>query len=50
MTANDFRGIALSFPEAAEKSHMDHPDFRVTGKVFATLGYFDKNWGCQAHA
>jgi hypothetical protein len=24
---------------------MDHPDFRVGGKVFATLGYFDKGWG-----
>ena len=24
---------------------MDHPDFRVSGKVFATLGYPDKSWG-----
>lgn len=24
---------------------MDHPDFRVGGKIFATLGYFDKGWG-----
>jgi hypothetical protein len=23
---------------------MDHPDFRVGGKVFATLGYPDPNW------
>jgi hypothetical protein len=45
MTPAEFRRIALSLPEAAEKSHMDHPDFRVVGKVFATLGYFDKNWG-----
>ncbi len=45
MTAADFRRMALSFPEAVESSHMDHPDFRVGGKVFATLGYFDKNWG-----
>ncbi|MDR3721703.1 MAG: MmcQ/YjbR family DNA-binding protein [Candidatus Acidoferrales bacterium] len=45
MTANDFRLVALSFPESVESSHMDHPDFRVGGKVFATLGYFDKNWG-----
>jgi len=24
---------------------MDHPDFRIVGKVFATLGYPDENWG-----
>lgn len=24
---------------------MDHPDFRVGGKIFATLGYPDENWG-----
>jgi hypothetical protein len=45
MTANDFRRAALSFPESVESSHMDHPDFRVGGKVFATLGYFDAGWG-----
>jgi hypothetical protein len=45
MTANDFRRLALSFPESVESSHMDHPDFRVGGKIFATLGYFDKGWG-----
>jgi hypothetical protein len=45
MTVNDFRRMALSFPESAESSHMDHPDFRVGGKIFATLGYFDKGWG-----
>ena len=44
MTANDFRKIALSFPEAIESAHMDHPDFRVRGKIFATLGYPDENW------
>jgi hypothetical protein len=45
MTANDFRRIALSFPETTAGSHMDHPDFRVGGKIFATLGYPDKQWG-----
>jgi hypothetical protein len=45
MTAADFRRMALSFPEAVESSHLDHPDFRVGGKIFATLGYFDKGWG-----
>lgn len=45
MTANDFRKIALSFPEAVESAHMNHPDFRVGGKIFATLGYPDEMWG-----
>ena len=45
MTANDFRKIALSFPETEERSHMSHPDFRVAGKIFATLGYPDKTRG-----
>ncbi|HXA79115.1 MAG TPA: MmcQ/YjbR family DNA-binding protein [Candidatus Acidoferrales bacterium] len=45
MTESDFRKLALSFPEAVESSHMDHPDFRVGGKIFATLGYFDAGWG-----
>src|SRR5271168_3886557 len=39
MTAEEFRRLALSFPEATEGAHMDHPDFRVGGKIFATLGY-----------
>jgi hypothetical protein len=42
MTAKDFRRLALSLPEAEERSHMNHPDFRVCGKIFATLGYPDK--------
>jgi hypothetical protein len=46
MTADDFRSIALSLPGAIEASHMDHPDFRVGGKVFATLGYPGREWGC----
>lgn len=45
MTANDFRKIALSFPETEERAHMSHPDFRVAGKIFATLGYPDKTRG-----
>ncbi len=44
MTPNDFRRLALSFPETAEKAHMDHPDFRVAGKIFATLGYPEDGW------
>jgi hypothetical protein len=41
MTAQDFRQLALSFPDTSEQSHMHHPDFRVAGKIFATLGYPD---------
>jgi hypothetical protein len=37
MTPDEFRAIALSFPETEERSHMNHPDFRVGGKIFATL-------------
>jgi hypothetical protein len=39
MTASEFRRLALSLPEAIEAAHMGHPDFRVAGKIFATLGY-----------
>ena len=39
MTAADFRRMALGFPDATEGAHMNHPDFRVGGTIFATLGY-----------
>jgi hypothetical protein len=42
MTPDQFRGLALALPEAAEQSHMGHPDFRVRGKIFATLGHPDE--------
>lgn len=45
MTADDFREIALSFPGAVESSHMNHPDFRANGKIFATLGHPAEGWG-----
>jgi hypothetical protein len=45
VTPGEFRRMALSFPEAVESAHMDHPDFRVGGKVFATLGYPEKGCG-----
>ena len=45
MTAKDLRKIALSLPQTEERSHMSHPDFRVAGKIFATLGYPDKTRG-----
>jgi hypothetical protein len=45
MTSDQFRRLALSLPEATEVGHMGHPDFRVGGKIFATLGYPDETWG-----
>ena len=45
MTVAQFRRIALGMPQASESAHMDHPDFRVGGKIFATLGYPDKDHG-----
>jgi hypothetical protein len=45
MTAAEFRRIALSMSGASEDAHMAHPDFRVGGKIFATLGYPDKDHG-----
>ena len=37
MTPDDFRRLALALPQVVEGAHMDHPDFRVGGKIFATL-------------
>ena len=31
--------MALALPEAIESAHMNHPDFRVNGRIFATLAY-----------
>ena len=44
MTADNFRKLALSFPEVIESAHMHHPDFRVGGRIFATLGYPDEEY------
>src|SRR2546426_1104998 len=45
MTAAEFRRIALSLPQASQAAHMGHPDFRVAGRIFATLGYPRRGWG-----
>lgn len=45
MTGNDFRKLALALPDTTESAHMDHPDFRVGGKIFATLGHPEPGWG-----
>lgn len=45
MTPEEFRRLALAVPGAVESAHMDHPDFRLGGKIFATLGVPDGEWG-----
>lgn len=45
MTPDGFRKLALALPEAEESAHMGHPDFRVRGKIFATLGAPDASFG-----
>ncbi len=45
MTPHQFRKIALSLPDVVESEHMGHPDFRTGGKIFASLGAPDKEWG-----
>ena len=45
MSAVQFRKIALSLPDAVEGAHQGHADFRAGKRVFATLGYPDKEWG-----
>jgi hypothetical protein len=44
MTESTFRQLALALPEALESAHMGHPDFRVRGKIFATLRSPGKGW------
>jgi hypothetical protein len=41
VSPDDFRRLALALPEAVEGAHQGHADFRVGGKIFATLGYPD---------
>jgi hypothetical protein len=38
MKPDEFRRLALALPEAVENAHLGTPDFRVRGKIFATLG------------
>ncbi len=45
MNTNDFRRIALSLEGAEESSHMGKPDFRVGGRIFATLASEDQGYG-----
>jgi hypothetical protein len=45
MTPDGFRRLALALPASEEGAHMGHPDFRVRGKIFATLGAPGAGWG-----
>src|SRR3954454_19314718 len=45
LTIEDFRRIALSFEGAQESSHMGSPDFRVGGRIFATLAAQGQGYG-----
>src|SRR3981189_3308096 len=45
MNADDFRRIALSLSGAEESSHMGNPDFRVDGRIFATLASAKQGYG-----
>ncbi len=37
--ASDFRRIVLGMRDAIEGAHMGHPDFRVNGRIFASLNH-----------
>ncbi len=45
MNGDDFRRIALSLEGAEEGSHMGKADFRVAGRIFATLAAADQGYG-----
>jgi hypothetical protein len=45
MNIQDFRRLALSLPGAEESSHMGSPDFRVGGRIFATLAAAKLGYG-----
>lgn len=45
MTGNDFRRIALSMEGSEEGAHMGHADFRVGGRIFATLSLEEQGYG-----
>src|ERR1044072_9672557 len=43
-TPADFRHLALALSETEERKHLNNPDFRVAGKIFATLAYPNKQF------
>lgn len=44
MTAADFRSFALTLPGVVEGAHCGHPDFRLGGRVVASLDSPDVGW------
>ncbi len=44
-TPDDFRRLALDLDGAEERSHMGAPDFRVGGRIFATLAHEAQGYG-----
>ena len=45
MTVRDFRDLALSLDDAEESAHMGAADFRVGGRIFATLAHEHLGFG-----
>jgi len=45
MNARDFRRMALTLEGAEEGSHFGQADFRVCGKIFATLAHEKQGYG-----
>jgi hypothetical protein len=45
MNVNDFRELALDFDDAEESAHMGAADFRVGGRIFATLAHEHLGFG-----
>ena len=45
MTVAGFRKAALSLPETAEGAHFGNADFRMGGKIFATLAHEKLGYG-----
>jgi len=45
MTADDFARLALSLPGAEEGTHFGARDFRVSGRIFATLAMVEQGYG-----
>jgi hypothetical protein len=45
MTGADFRRLALTMKDAAEGAHFGNADFRVAGRIFATLSLEREGYG-----
>ena len=45
MTVDDFRELALGFDDTEESAHMGAADFRVGGRIFATLAHEQLGFG-----